>query len=138
MATTGRYPHQCLSVRNTSRSFRAGGFSTSTSRPRRGAGCAKRRDYCCVSLERCGDDDEGDAAKEEEEEKGGLFILREKTKDEREEAEYRAYLEREVGLLKKILDIGDEEKVVDEVGPQEEHVHLSPGEADSGKKEKKE
>jgi protein KRI1 len=83
-------------------------------------------------------DDTGDAAEEEEEE-GGLFTLREKTKDEveREEAEYRAYLEREVGPLEKILDIGNEEKTVGEVRRQEEDVHVPPGEADSGKKKRK-
>ena len=84
-----------------------------------------------------GADDTGDAAEEEEE--GGLFTLREKTKDEveREEAEYRAYLEREVGPLEKILDIGDEEKTVDEGRRQEDDVHESPGEAVSGKKKRK-
>ena len=83
-----------------------------------------------------GADDTEDAAEEEE---GGLFTLREKTKVEveREEAEYRAYLEREVGPLEKILDIGNEEKTVDEVGRQEEDVHVPPGEADSGKKKRK-
>ncbi|KAI0262233.1 KRI1-like family C-terminal-domain-containing protein [Gloeopeniophorella convolvens] len=49
------------------------------------------------------------AADEEEEEEGGLFTLREKTRDEAalEEAEYRAYLEREVGPLEEILDLGE-------------------------------
>ncbi len=44
------------------------------------------------------DDIDGEVAKQEE---GSLFTLREKTRDEveREEAEYRAYLEREVGPL---------------------------------------
>ncbi|KAI0295298.1 hypothetical protein BC826DRAFT_292598 [Russula brevipes] len=48
----------------------------------------------------------GDAEQDEE---GGLFTLREKTRDEveREEAEYRAYLEREAGPLEKILDLGE-------------------------------
>jgi protein KRI1 len=82
-------------------------------------------------------DDAGDA--EQEQEEGGLFTLREKTRDEveREEAEYRAYLEREVGPLEKILDIGEEEKVGDGIRPQEEDVHVAPAEADSGKKRKK-
>ena len=83
-------------------------------------------------------DDTGDSAEEEEEE-GGLFTLREKTRDEveREEAEYRAYLEREVGPLEKILDIGEEEKTVVDVRRQEEDVHVPPDEADSGKKKRK-
>ena len=65
--------------------------------------------------------------------------MREKTRDEveREEAEYRAYLEREVGPLEKILDIGEEEKVGDGTRPQEEDVHMAPAEADSEKKRKK-
>ena len=65
--------------------------------------------------------------------------MREKTRDEveREEAEYRAYLEREVGPLEKILDIGEEEKVGDGIRPQEEDVHVAPAEADSGKRRKK-
>ena len=81
--------------------------------------------------------DAGDAERDEEE--GGLFTLREKTRDEveREEAEYRAYLEREVGPLEKILDIGEEEKVGDGIRPQEEDVHVAPAEADSGKRRKK-
>jgi protein KRI1 len=80
--------------------------------------------------------DTGDAEQEEE---GGLFTLREKTKNEveREEAEYRAYLEREVGPLEKILDLGEEERVGDGMRRQEEDVHLPPGDADSGKKRKK-
>ncbi|KAI0001049.1 KRI1-like family-domain-containing protein [Russula vinacea] len=67
------------------------------------------------------------------------FHLARKTRDEveREEAEYRAYLEREVGPLEKILDIGEEEKVGDGIRPQEEDVHVAPAEADSGKRRKK-
>ena len=87
-----------------------------------------------------GADDTGDAEmEEEEEEEGGLFTLREKTRDEveREEAEYRAYLEREVGPLEQILDIGEEEKAGDEVRRLEEDVHVPPGAADSGKKKRK-
>ncbi|KAH9965416.1 hypothetical protein BC827DRAFT_1184544, partial [Russula dissimulans] len=84
--------------------------------------------------------DAGDAGEEEEEEEeeGGLFTLREKTRDEveREEAEYRAYLEREVGPLEKILDFGEEGNVKDETEKEDVHVHAdetSPG----GKKKKK-
>ena len=86
-----------------------------------------------------GADDAGDAELEEEEEEGGLFTLREKTRDEveREEAEYRAYLEREVGPLEQILDIGEEQKAGDEVRRPEEDVHVPPGEADAGKKKRK-
>ncbi|KAH8996823.1 Krr1-domain-containing protein, partial [Lactarius akahatsu] len=71
-----------------------------------------------------------------EREEGGLFTLREKARDEveREEAEYRAYLEREVGPLEKILDLGEEGKTEDEVR-QEEDAHLA--EAETGKKKKK-
>ncbi|KAH9047329.1 hypothetical protein EDB84DRAFT_1619218 [Lactarius hengduanensis] len=70
-----------------------------------------------------------------EREEGGLFTLREKARDEveREEAEYRAYLEREVGPLEKILDLGEEGKTEDEVR-QEEDAHLA--EAEAGKKKK--
>ena len=71
----------------------------------------------------------------EQQEEGGLFTLREKTRDEveEEEAAYRAYLEREVGPLEKILDLGEEGVVLKE----EEDMHLPLGEADSGKKNKK-
>ncbi|KAH9042788.1 Krr1-domain-containing protein [Lactarius pseudohatsudake] len=71
-----------------------------------------------------------------EREEGGLFTLREKARDEveREEAEYRAYLEREVGPLEKILDLGEEGKTEDEVR-QEEDAHLA--EAEAGKKKKR-
>jgi protein KRI1 len=83
------------------------------------------------------DADAGDA---EEEVEGGLFTLREKTRDELEleEAEYRAYLEREVGPLEKILDLGEEGKVEDVIRPHEdEGARVHPGEADAGKKKKK-
>ncbi|KAH9006285.1 Krr1-domain-containing protein, partial [Lactarius hatsudake] len=71
-----------------------------------------------------------------EREEGGLFTLREKARDEveREEAEYRAYLEREVGPLEKILDLGEEGKTEDEVR-QEDDAH--PAEAETGKKKKR-
>ncbi|KAH9072780.1 Krr1-domain-containing protein [Lactarius deliciosus] len=71
-----------------------------------------------------------------EREEGGLFTLREKARDEveREEAEYRAYLEREVGPLEKILDLGEEGKTDDEVR-QEEDAH--PVGADTGKKKRR-
>ena len=78
----------------------------------------------------------------ERQEEGGLFTLREKTRDEveQEEAEYRAYLEREVGPLEKILDLGEEDKA-DELRwisrKEEEDMHVPHGEADSGKKKKK-
>ena len=76
----------------------------------------------------------------ERQEEGGLFTLREKTRDEieQEEAEYRAYLEREVGPLEKILDLGEEEKAEEWILRKgEEDVHVPLGEADSGKKKKK-
>jgi protein KRI1 len=76
----------------------------------------------------------------ERQEEGGLFTLREKTRDEveQEEAEYRAYLEREVGPLEKILDLGEEEKAEEWIlRKEEEDVHVPLGEADSGKKKKK-
>jgi protein KRI1 len=76
----------------------------------------------------------------ERQEEGGLFTLREKTRDEveREEAEYRAYLEREVGPLEKILDLGEEEKAEGWILRKGEEDMLVPlGEADSGKKGKK-
>jgi protein KRI1 len=76
----------------------------------------------------------------EQQEEGGLFTLREKTKDEveQEEAEYRAYLEREVGPLEKILDIGEEQKAEERIlRKEEEDMHVPLGEADSGKKKKK-
>jgi protein KRI1 len=79
----------------------------------------------------------GDAEQDEE---GGLFILREKTRDEveREEAEYRAYLEREAGPLEKILDLGEESKVEDEMRPQDVgDAHAHPAEADPRKKKGK-
>ena len=84
-------------------------------------------------------DADGEVSKQEMEE-GGLFTLREKTRDEveQEEAEYRAYLEREVGPLEKILDLGEEGKMEGEVRRQEdddEHTH--PAEAEAGKKKKK-
>lgn len=66
--------------------------------------------------------------------------MREKTRDEveREEAEYRAYLEREAGPLEKILDLGEEIKVEGESRRQgTEDVHVHPDEADPGKKKKK-
>ena len=77
---------------------------------------------------------------EELEEEGGLFTLRQKTKDEveKEEAEYRAYLEREVGPLEKILDLGEERQVEDGTGRlAEEDVPIHPGETDAGKKKRK-
>jgi protein KRI1 len=73
-------------------------------------------------------------------EEGGLFTLREKTRDEveREEAEYRAYLEREVGPLEKILDLGEEGKTEGEIRRQEDDdKHAQPAEAEAGKKKKK-
>jgi hypothetical protein len=76
----------------------------------------------------------------EQQEEGGLFTLREKTRDEveQEEAEYRAYLEREVGPLEKILDLGEEEKAEGWIRrKEEEDMHVPLGEADSGKKNKK-
>jgi protein KRI1 len=76
----------------------------------------------------------------ERQEEGGLFTLREKTRDEveQEEAEYRAYLEREVGPLEKILDLGEEEKAEEWIlRKEEEDMRVPLGEADSGKKKKK-
>ncbi len=81
-----------------------------------------------------------EVAKQEEQEEGGLFTLREKTRDEveREEAEYRAYLEREVGPLEEILDLGEEGKTEGEVRRQEDDdTHAHPAEAETGKKKKK-
>ncbi|KAI9465171.1 KRI1-like family C-terminal-domain-containing protein, partial [Lactarius psammicola] len=81
-----------------------------------------------------------EVAKQEEREEGGLFTLREKTRDEmeREEAEYRAYLEREVGPLEEILDLGEEGKTEGEVRRQEDDdTHTHPAEAETGKKKKK-
>jgi protein KRI1 len=76
----------------------------------------------------------------EQQGEGGLFTLREKTRDEveQEEAEYRAYLEREVGPLEKILDLGEEEKAEEwMLQKEEEDMRVPLGEADSGKKNKK-
>lgn len=80
-----------------------------------------------------------DAGDAEEEGEGGLFTLREKTRDELEleEAEYRAYLEGEVGPLEKILDLGEEGEVEGATRWQEdEDAPVHPGEADSRKKKK--
>lgn len=66
--------------------------------------------------------------------------MREKTRDEveQEEAEYRAYLEREVGPLEKILDLGEEENAEKWIlRKEEEDMHVPLDEADSGKKNKK-
>ena len=82
---------------------------------------------------------DGEMVKREQEE-GGLFILRERTRDEveREEAEYRAYLEREVGPLENILDLGEKGKIVGEVRRQEDDdKHAHAAEAEAGKKKKK-
>lgn len=71
---------------------------------------------------------------------GGLFTLREKTRDEveLEEAEYRAYLEHEVGPLEKILDLGEEAKVGDEIRRREDGSSpVRSGEPETGKKKKK-
>jgi len=81
-------------------------------------------------------------AESEESEEGGLFTLREKTKDEveQEEAEYRAYLEREVGPLEKILDLGDEEGIVEDETSRKmetEEVHVHADETSPGRKKKK-
>jgi protein KRI1 len=75
----------------------------------------------------------------EQQDEGGLFTLREKTRDEveQEEAEYRAYLEREVGPLEEILDLGEEEKTEWTLRKEEKDMHVPLGEADSGKKNKK-
>ena len=71
----------------------------------------------------------------EQQEEGGLFTLREKTSDEveQEEAEYRAYLEREVGPLEKILDLGEEGILRKE----EEDMQVPLGDVGSEKKNKK-
>jgi len=81
-----------------------------------------------------------DAGDAEEEGEGGLFTLREKTRDELEleEAEYRAYLEGEVGPLEKILDLGEEGEAKDAIRWQEdEDARVRPGKADSRKKKRK-
>lgn len=71
------------------------------------------------------DDDEFD---------GGLLTLREKSKDEleRQEEEYRAYLEREVGDVKSLVQIADE------AGPFQTSpvVDMRPAEAERPKKKK--
>lgn len=69
-----------------------------------------------------------------------ILIPREKTKDEREreEEEYRAFLEREVGNLKELvtLDVdGDVDE--DEVKHEEEEVAEADGEGASSEKKKK-
>ena len=69
----------------------------------------------------------------EEEAEGGLFTLREKTKDEiaQEEEEYRKYLEREVGDLKGLVEIDAvEEEAVEESDEAD-------GEEEKKKKKKK-
>lgn len=71
---------------------------------------------------------------------GGIFTLREKTRDEveLEEAEYRAYLEREVGPLEEILDLGEEAKVGDEIRRRgDEGSPVRSGESHTGKTKKK-
>ena len=81
-----------------------------------------------------------DMAYAEQQEEGGLFTLREKTRDEveQEEAEYRAYLEREVGPLEEILDLGEEEKADGSIlRKEEDNMHVVLGEAESEKKNKK-
>jgi len=83
-------------------------------------------------------DTEG-VAEEEVVDEGGLFTLREKTRDEveLEEAEYRAYLQREVGPLEEILDLGEEARVGDEIRWQEdEGSPVRSGESHTGKKKK--
>lgn len=86
--------------------------------------------------------DTADAGYAEQQEEGELFTLREKTRDEveQEEAEYRAYLEREVGPLEEILDLGEEEKAEEWTPSKEEehvHVHVPLGEAEDSRKKKK-
>ena len=84
------------------------------------------------------DDVDGEVVNQEQQ--GGLFTLREKTRDEveAEEAEYRAYLEREVGPLEKILDLGEEGKTEGEVRLQEDDDKRAlPAEVETGKKKKK-
>ena len=69
----------------------------------------------------------------EEEAEGGLFTLREKTKDEiaQEEEEYRKYLEREVGDLEGLVEID----VVEEEAVEESDE--ADGEEEKKKKKKK-
>jgi protein KRI1 len=84
--------------------------------------------------------DTGGVAEEEVVDEGGLFTLREKTRDEveLEEAEYRVYLEREVGPLEEILDLGEEAKVEDEIHRQgDEGSPARSGESLAGKAKKK-
>jgi len=95
-----------------------------------------------ISAFHSGLDAREEADAEEEEEEAGLFTLREKTRDEveREEAEYRAYLEREVGPLEKILDLdGEEGKVEDETDQkmEREEVHTYTDETSPGREKKK-
>ena len=57
---------------------------------------------------------------------------------ELEEAEYRAYLEHEVGPLEKILDLGEEAKVGGEIRRREDGGSpVRSSEPDTGKKKKK-
>ena len=84
--------------------------------------------------------DTGGGVAKEEEDEGGLFTLREKTRDELEleEAQYRAYLEREVGPLEEILDLGEDAKVGDEIRRREdEGSPVRSGEPDTAKEKKK-
>ncbi|KAI0300435.1 KRI1-like family C-terminal-domain-containing protein [Multifurca ochricompacta] len=79
-------------------------------------------------------------ANDMEQDEGGLFTLREKTKDEmeQEEAEYRAYLEREVGSLEKILDLGDNGKgETRPKGEEDAQPHHSEKEIGKGKRKRK-
>lgn len=76
--------------------------------------------------------DDGD---DDDEFDGGLLTLREKSKDEleRQEEEYRAYLEREVGDVKSLVQIAEE------AGPSSTSqpvVDMRPAEAERPKKKK--
>lgn len=69
-----------------------------------------------------------------------ILVPREKTKDEREreEEEYRAFLEREVGDLKQLVTLdADGDIDEDEVKDEEEKVVEADGEGASSEKKKK-
>ncbi|KAI0317422.1 KRI1-like family C-terminal-domain-containing protein [Amylostereum chailletii] len=83
-------------------------------------------------------DNEGEEEEEEEEEEGGLFRLREKTQDEieKEEEEYRRYLEREVDGLEGLIEV-DEDVDGIRVKDEEADGDMKNGKADKKKKKSK-
>ncbi|KAI9511455.1 Krr1-domain-containing protein [Russula earlei] len=82
------------------------------------------------------DSDTGGAEQGEEEGEGEGGLTRDEV--EQDEAEYRAYLEREVGPLEKILDLGEQEGIQDGARRKDnEDVDAQPGETSPGGKRKK-